>query len=222
MKRGYKQITGARTLKRTYRKKNRRMGLVPSYRGWQPRMFQKGEWKYSDVTLDGAMDTTGGQTLLNGLSLGNTASTRVGMKVSIRSIELRLVLFATPTTGVDQQHRIQIFLDKQANAAAPTLADQLTGNNFLALRSLTQRRRFKIMWDKTYNINASGEPNTAKVIKMYMKFRRPLVVEFNSADNGTIADIVSNSLYFYRVGSNVAGVNAGSLVGTARIRYTDI
>jgi len=185
-------------------------------------MFQKGEWKYSDVTLDGAMDTTGGQTLLNGLSLGNTASTRVGMKVSIRSIELRLVLFATATTGADQQHRIQLFLDKQSNAAAPTLADQLTGNNFLALRSLTQRRRFKIMWDKTYNINASGEPNTAKCVKMYMKFRRPLVVEYNSANNGTVADISTNHIFYTTVGSEAAGNTDSISQVYARVRYTDM
>lgn len=197
------------------------VGLVPSYRGWQPRNFQLGELKYVDTVLDGAMDTTARQHLVNGLSLGNTASTRVGMKIAIKSIQVRILTYATAATGVDQAHRLMFFVDRQANAVAPTLGDQLTSNSYMALRTLTQRKRFKILWDKTYVINATAEPYTAKFVKMYMKFRRPLVVEYNTGNNGTVGDIVSNSLYFYAAGSANAGATAGTCTGYCRIRYSD-
>lgn len=222
-KRGYSQISGARTLKRGIsRKRGRRMqGLVPSYRGWQPRRFQLGELKYIDTALNTAMDTTCTQTLLNGASLGNTATTRVGMKIAIKSIELRLLSYGTAGTGTDQVHRLQLFMDRQANAAPPTLGDQLTSNNYMAFRTLVQRKRFKILWDKTYVVNATAEPGTARFHKMYMRFRRPLIIEYNAANNGTVADIVSNSLYLYAAGSNNPGATAGSYIGSCRIRFSD-
>ncbi|MBV6343574.1 hypothetical protein [Candidatus Magnetobacterium casense] len=174
-----------------------------------------------DTVLDGAMDSTGLQTLLNGLSLGNTATTRIGVKIAIKSIEMRLLSYATAGTGTDQCHRIMAFIDRQPNAAAPTLGDQLASNSYMAMRTLTQRKRFKILWDRQYIINATAEPGTLRHFHMYMKFKRPLVVEYNAANNGTVADIVSNSLYFYKIASNAAGATAGALLGYARIRYTD-
>lgn len=78
------------------------------------------------------------------------------------------------------------------------------------------------MLDKFYVINATAEPFTGKVHHIYMKLKRPLMVEYNAGNAGTVADIVSNSLYFVSVGSNAAGATAGDVSGNIRIRYTDV
>lgn len=226
MKRSYKSVSGGYKRRGALSKRRRvvrRGGLVPIYRGFQPRQFQRGEWKYSDVAISQSVNTTGFQLLLNGLKTGNTAVTRIGMKVSIRSLELRGYFYATVGTGVDQLHRYLVMIDRQCNAAAPTLlSDYLYPANILGLRNLANRKRFKNTYDRSHCINAPGEPGTFKAFHVYLKFRRPLVVEFNAADNGNEADIVSNSLWLVGVGSEAAGATAGSIQGVSRIRYTDI
>ena len=169
------------------------------------------------------MNTVGSQTLLNGLHSGNTADRRIGMKVSIRSIELRGYTYATPGTGSDQIHRALLLVDKQANAGAPTLlTDYLDPATVNGMRNLANRKRFKNMWDRSWDLNATGEPGTFRHFHVYIKLRRPLVVEFNAADNGDETDIVCNSLWFVGIGGNGAGATAGSCQCQARIRYTDV
>lgn len=143
------------------------------------------------------------------------------MNVTIRSIELRLLNFATAATGVDQVHRWIVVVDKQCNATALTGAALLNAATIYGLRLLENRKRFKILLDRPVSLNASAEPGTFRYHHVYMKFRRPLVTEYNTGNAGTVADIVSNSLYLYVIGSVAPGVTAGSCNGYARIRYTD-
>lgn len=216
---GYARRGAPMKRRRVYRSR----GLVPTYRGWQPRQFQRGEWKYLDTAISVAVNTAGTITLLNGMQQGNTASTRVGMKISIRSIEWKGYHIVTAGTGADQMHRFMLLIDRQTNATGPTaLTDFLSTGNVIGLRNLAARKRFKIALDKFYTLNATGESGSRRAIKFYMKLRRPLVVEYNAADNGTVADIVSNSLHLITIGSEAAGVTAGSIAGNMRIRYTDI
>lgn len=192
---------------------------LPLYR---PRQFSQGEWKYSDVAFNSTVDTTGASILLNGLVPGTGASQRVGMKVTIKSVEIRGFTGCVAGTGVDQVHRWELFIDRQANGAAlASIGQQLLANNTYAPRSLIARKRFKILRDKVYNINATGEAGSFRTFKAYLKFTRGLVVEYNAGNAGTVADIVSNALYFYAVGSIAAGATAGNIYGYARIRYVD-
>jgi len=198
-------------------------GLIPTYRGFNPRAFSRGEWKYLDTTISSNQDTTGAMTLINGLVPGNSASQRVGQKVEIRSIQLRLQSIVTATTGVDQVQRIILLRDGQPNGAPPTaLTDFLTPGTIYGQRALTNRKRFRILMDKTRYLNASGEPYSGYFMKAYIKFRRPIVTEYNAGVSGTIADIATNSLYLITIGQQNAGVTAGITLGTCRIRYTDM
>lgn len=206
--------------RRKYSRRNQ--GLVPTYSGYNPRQFVRGEWKYADTTINQLIDQTGAITLLNGLSPGTGANQRIGMKVAIRSIEMRLVCYVIAGTGVDQMQRLNLFFDRQANGVAPAVGEQLSSNSVTYPRNLTQRKRFKIIWDKFYTLNATGESGSMKAFKLYMKFRRPINVEYNAGTTGTVADIVTNSLLFYGVGNVAAGPTAGAVAGRARIRYTDL
>jgi len=162
-------------------------------------------------------------TLLNGLAPGNSASQRVGMKVSIQSLELRIRNQVTAGTGVDQIHRLIVLQDQQANGIVPAaLTDFLNAGNYQGLRNLAQRKRFRILKDYYFTLNATGEAGSQKCIHKYMKFRRPIITEFNAGVAGTIADISTNSLFFVCIGSIAPGATAGTSVGYIRIRYTDM
>ena len=221
-KRNYRQISGTRTT-RVFKKRPRRyQGLVPSYRGFQPRAFSRGEWKYLDNNFNLAVSTGTSSWLLNGLAPGSSASQRIGQKVSVRSLEIRLYNQVTAGTGVDQLHRQLVVMDRQANGAPPAIANILSAADVAAPRNLEYRKRFKVLLDKTFTLNATAEPGSQKWRKYYIKFKRPIVVEFNAGVAGTIADIVTNSLYIFNIGSQAAGATAGTVTGYIRMRYTDM
>lgn len=128
----------------------------------------------------------------------------------------------TPTTGLDQLHRYSLVVDRQVNGVLPAAGSHLTANTPAGVRSLVQRKRYKTLWDKTYCLNASTEPGSFRAVHQYFKLKRPLITEFNNGTAGTIADISTNALYFYLVGTLNAAGTTGLLYGTLRIRYTDM
>ena len=227
MKRGYKQITGARTLKRNYKKRPRRVqGLVPYYQGFTPRQFSRGEWKYLDTTIAaGPLTNAGTFTLLDGLLPGSGASQRIGMKVAIRSVEIRTRITTSAAAQTAQVGRTILLLDHQTNGAAPAaLTDFLTPGTFLGCRNLAARKRFKFCWDKTYSTGGFASNADPMIIyrHAYLKFRRPIIVEYNTGVAGTVADIVSNALYFIQLGDQAAAGTNATIQTTVRVRYTDM
>lgn len=195
-------------------------GLVPSYVGYNPVNFRHGEWKMKEVIIDGPINSTMTIYGINALSEGNSYNTRVGAKIAITSLELRWYSQAIPFTGTDQVHRVCCFADRQANGTLPAANSYLLNPTVTAFRNLNFRRRFKTIFDRTYVCNAAPEPYDTKYFHVYIKFRKPIIAEYNSGNTGTIADIITNSLIVGFIG-NKTDTLAGNLYGNCRIRYTD-
>ena len=178
-----------------------------------------GELKSVDSTVNISADTTGGVQLLNGIARGDEISERNGRQVTLKSIEMRLRSRTTAGTGVDQQHRVIVVYDRQTNAAAAGFADVLSSANVLYPRNLENRRRFRILFDRIIQLNATGEPNSEKIIKWYRRLNHP--VTFNAGDAGTVADITTGSLYCMVLGTEAPGATAGTVSGRVRVRFED-
>lgn len=219
------------------KKFRRRAGLVP-YLGWNPRQFSKGEWKFLDMPFYNVSTVFDWYTYsLIQLLPGTGASQRIGTKIAVKTIELRVAWSSypvpgTPANGVDQNQRLVIALDRQANGAMPggtnyaTMQAILTdygtyGVGDISLRNLANRKRFKILLDKTHWIAAPSKDTTAKTAHYFLKFRKPLIVEYNAGVVGDVTDIVSNNIIMgvYSTASSVA--TGGRFDATVRIRYTD-
>lgn len=205
-------------------------GLYPSYRGFTLRRFNLGEWKYVDAADAKDINTTPSFTLVNGIAAGVGASERVGQKVAIRSIEVRAQGWVTATTGVTNMCRCILVQDKQANNTAVTaITDILETNSSMSPRSLPNRKRFKILWDKFFLLggvlNGAGTGSSIpeqKLFKSYIKFRRPIIEDFNTSALGTIAAITSNAIYLVCLGNIAAGNTDANLTYYIRFRYTDM
>lgn len=182
-----------------------------------------GEWKFLDINgAATAMNQTGFIQCLSTLKLGNTASTRIGQKVAWTSLEMRIMVYVGATAVTGQVARWQIVLDKQPNAALATAANiYAAAPYFRSPRNLENRRRFKTIMDKELVMSTYGQSGDHRFQNIYVKFKRPVTTFFNSADNGTIADITSNALLFVLSGSNAAGTTASSMDFVIRLRYTD-
>lgn len=205
---------------------NRRMGALMRARSRRSGFGRSGprdmEYKCVDVAHGpSAVDTTGGLALINGCGRGDDLHERTGRRTTIKSIEIRGYNYVTTGSGTDQIHRVVLVLDKQPNGAAMTIAQLLNSASHLSPRNLENRARFQILSDKRWALNsdAAAEPGARKVWKIYRRVNFP--VTYNSGDAGTIADITTNSLYVVYIGSNAAGVTAGSIQFHSRIRYTD-
>lgn len=217
---GVKEITW---VERPLPSKSSRAALVASRRG-PPRPGISGSEFKSKDTYTGALvaDTTGAVVLLNGLARGADIADRDGREVLMRSIQINGVNNVTSGTGLDQTHRVLLVYDRQANAAAPTgamILDTTAANVTLCVRNLENRKRFTILMDKVFRLNANDEPGGGVAWRFYRRLRHP--VTFNAGNAGTIADITTGSLYLISLGSLAAGVTAGSCVANCRMRYED-
>lgn len=183
-----------------------------------------GELKFIDVAITtnapfGSIAFSGTASLLNGMIPGSTASTRIGRKVTIKSLLLRYsnVLAATSTGG--GQLRLLIVYDKQANATAPAITDILLADEFNSPNNLSNRDRFVTIADLITDGVAVGD-NFSEAGVIYKKLN--LETLFNAGVAGTVGDITTGSIHFFIAQSGGIGVAAANFDGSARIRYTDV
>lgn len=194
----------------------RRRHINVATRGLQ---LSKGEFKSVDTHNNLAADTTSAVALLNGIARGDDITERIGREVVLKSIQIHARFNVATGTGVDQTQRLLIVYDRQTNGSALTAAQVLTSASTDAFRNLENRRRFKILYDKRVALSASAESNSRVEMDLYRRLRHP--VTFNSGDAGTVADIVTGSIYAVVIGSEAAGVTSGLITIGCRIRYQD-
>lgn len=181
--------------------------------------LSEGELKSVDHNGALACNTTGTLLLLNGIARGDEINERNGREVTMRSVELKVQSAVTAGTGIDQIQRHLLVYDRQTNGTALTIAQVLDSVSTVAMKSLENRRRFKILMDRTVVLNATAEPGSMNYYKYYRRIFYP--VTFNSGDAGTVADITTGSLYFITLGTVVAGATAGTTTVQGRVRYQD-
>lgn len=182
-------------------------------------ILSPGEFKSVDTAVVGAVDSTGSVTLINGIARGDDINERDGREVTMKSIQCTVQLYVTDTTGLDQSQRILVVYDKQTNAAAPAVTDILTAATVFSPRNLENRKRFTVLMDRCYTLNASAESGSSRLFKWYRRLRHPIT--FNSGNAGTVADIVTGGLYVVLIGNRAAGATAGAIDSYFRVRYLD-
>lgn len=195
-------------------------------RSYVPRPLRDSpEWKYSDtVNLSSGLSSTPVLWLLNGLRLGNTASSRIGRSVNITTLLISTSLIATGTS-FNTHVRMIVYYDRQANALAPSISGGLLEPSaplILSPRSLNNRKRFKIIVNKIIPVGTITEGGLSPIgyFEYFHRFEPPLEVNYNSADGGLVSDIVTNSLYFTVFCDVVSGGPQCYFYG--RIRYIDV
>jgi len=181
--------------------------------------LDQGEFKSVDGTYSPGANTATAVQLLNGIARGDEINERTGREVVLRSIEIKGYCQSTLETGLDQEHRVMLVYDRQTNGAALTAAQVLAAVSVNSPRNLENRRRFKIMFDRTFYIAAATKQGCRRTFKFYRHLRHP--VEFNAGDAGTVADITTGSLYFIVIGSQANDGTDGVVVYTSRVRYQD-
>lgn len=125
------------------------------------------------------------------------------------SANIRLALVMDTQTNASQMTGAQLFNDTAGGANA-TINSMQNPNNF---------GRFRVLKEKFFpltNANLAGSPTASDVVqagllknfKLNYIFKKPVQVNFNATNGGTVADIIDNSLHI------VCGTNNASYVPT--------
>jgi len=176
----------------------------------------KPEFKVIDSVGSTTVSTTGTLTLLNGLAEGDSATTRDGRQVLFKSIQLFL-RGTMNGSATNTTIRSIIFMDKQPNETAPTMASLLAttvAGGVDAYRNLDNRKRFVILHDSRMILTTDF---SERVHEHYKKMS--LVTQYDSGNAGTIADITSNSLYLLQVCDEAT--NTPVQIFNVRLRFID-
>ncbi len=192
--------------------------------------FRSLEKKFFDTTVaDNTAVAATGTIVSSSLCLvpdGTTESERVGRRLTISSIHMRInIRLPTTTSPNDALDVIRFILyhDKQANKLTATVALILETANYRSWNNLNNSKRFHILKDKFITINNSGGSNSN--LPQYPRQNRMFNIHENcnididyDGITGALTEITSSN-----VGVLCISNNGESAVGyIARIRFTDI
>ncbi len=186
------------------------------------------ELKFFDLEINDATVDAGGTITdsIHKIAQGITEKTRIGRKLTIKSINWRFNVGLPPGTSTSTTNdtvRVIMYLDKQCNGAAAAVTDIIETADYQSFNNLANKSRFTTLMDRTYTLNAqlSGNGTTvdsAEVVEndaFYKKCTIP--IEFNAAD-GLISEIRSNNI-------GVLIISEGGLAtfgSKIRVRFSDL
>lgn len=148
--------------------------------------------------------------------VGSAVNQRIGKQIKILKWKIRGLIWQAAITNVTVADnptgvRLILFQDKQTNSAQaqgeqlmtdPTVDEPSTC--FSSFQNIDNFGRFKVLKDKwirmpinnaTYDGTNVEQGGAFVPWKFNIRFRKPIVVRFNSTNGGTVADIIDNSLH---------------------------
>jgi len=189
------------------------------------------EVKFRDTTIGATTNASAGviatDSLLKAITEGNTDQTRVGNRITVKSVMLRgrvLLPSATDNLLTSQIVRIIVYLDRQANGATAAVGDILASADFRSFNNLDNSDRFRTLAETTIDLNAQGAAATAAAFafgevtqSFFLKAKLNLDFKFKG-NAGTVADLSGNNI-------GVLAISQTDALGTfdfiGRVRYTD-
>jgi len=177
------------------------------------------ELKYQDTAFNTDATSTGAIISLSNVAAGDTALTRDGNKIAVRSFELRVRLEAEATTQ-NSVIRFLLVRDKNSNnAAIASIASVLDSASPESLRLIANLSRYDILMDKTITLNqTSGTGGAVQkgFLKKYIKVRDNQVTSFADGASGVPITNSYSLIYFSDVATGIVDTN---VFGQCRMRF---
>lgn len=183
------------------------------------------ELKTIDSTATTDITTTGLVNTINGVAAGTDYNNRIGRKIMMRSLLLRVTLqpINTINAPVGEAVRVIVFYDTQTNGVLPTIAQLLQNGQFDDPLNLDNRDRFRIIMDKlipmnpvTYN--AGTLTGGAPVVKTMTKYRKFRLEGIFSGTGSTVGSIATGGIFIAYISKNGTLTN---ITWDSRVRFVD-
>jgi len=174
------------------------------------------EGKWNDFTSSYTASASGtiDVSLLSGVSQGDTAETRDGLRVVPTSLFIRYMLTAHLSGGEDAV-RVSLIKDKFPKGAFLTLAQLYDTTAFLSPLKRENTDRFSVMYDRVHRISGTHGPEQAYVKKY---FRLSGQTTYKGTDS-LIASADTN--HYFLVTHNQGGSNRPTFNSVVRFSYKD-
>lgn len=194
----------------SYTKSNAAIALMSKY---QP--AGASEKKYIDTTVTSAFQattvTTWSVLLLNGVAQGLTQNARVGNKIQMKSLQLRL---SGPVTNTGNM-RVRVIYDKACSGSTPAAGGIILElDEFSALVEKATAGRFITLCDELVTVDNTNE---LMLYSKYLKFDLPTIY---TIDGATVAAINAGGL-FLMINHAGATFTSNAVASYARVRFTD-
>lgn len=172
---------------------------------------------YNSVNITIATATWYGGSVVSDLQQGTTASTRLGDRIEVRSLNFNMAMGSAAAQSYLM--RVVIFLDRHANGGGiPALTDVFTSDNIWAMYKTADRAvrgRFNILYDKVFTFSTTTGYQFDKFF-----YDKPFKMEFLTS-TGAIADWAKNSLFIAACAHSMEA-GAGSVEFSCKLRFTDL
>lgn len=232
----YATQTGLRYISKMYRPKAsiNRSRTVYSYGNTSRRNFSStpayGPVKLDDTALALQQTSDDGYFYhVGGADKGTTNYNRIGSKMKIFGMTLKGRIKAGTTQTAPIMFKVCVIQDKLPGGAAPVASDVWdTDANPVALSNRANQSRFRQLWSRTYEI--TGEADTLsgvfpmKTIDTYIKFRSPIITEYDKDSTSGIVDgQIRNALYVVvSSDASTTGDNVPTFFGKCRCYFRDV
>lgn len=173
------------------------------------------------VTNTGLANNTPLPFLLNHIAKGDSSTERIGTKVTMKTLYMKIRLNINSTDTVGGNIRIVIVYDRQTNGTALTWTKVFSkaGAGSSSIVNLIDRTENKgkrqVLYDETINIPADKD-YVLRDIYIPLKDK---AIEFNTGTAGDVADINKGSIYIMGF-ANCVGT--AGLLANYRILYEDV
>ncbi len=197
-----RRTVGRRSMPARYRGYYRRGGF---YNSRAPGRQGGGERKFHDIDVDDASIGTvwayPNTGTINLIPQNTGSSGRNGRKAVIRAINWRFQIekgvTATSVLASDTV-RVVLYVDRQCNGVTATSALMFASDNFQTFNALENRMRFKILMDRTYQLNSQSsavvaEFGTVRINDSFYK-KCDIPLEFSGTGTPVTDNIKSNNL----------------------------
>lgn len=176
--------------------------------------MSKVEVKNNDISSNFLQGTTPTVTILTAVPAGTGSTQRVGNKISLSGLSFRFYAYRHPSSVLNN-FRIVIVQDTQtiSDGSSVTWGSVFSQTNVVSLRNVdTQKNRFKILMDKTYQFSASENGHNTS--------QHWIPVKASVLFNGTAStDIQKNAIYVLTYGDD--NTNQTAVYYYSRLYYTD-
>jgi len=196
------------------------------------------EKKYIDQSnIAVAMDETPVVVLLNGLSLGTSATSRVGQNICMKSFHLKFTLRGpanTTTVGnvASVMTRVMVVLDLQPNgvlaSGSDILEDTTPGIGIVSPIYMANAMRFKVLFDRRYEVQNNFTPTAGSQFNTINSLRYDEIfekmnhyVQYADSNNGDITDIKTGALLLVFMSETAIVGSQPAITHYTRVRYTD-
>lgn len=184
------------------------------------RLERSKELKYLDTTLAATNITNAaGYFYITGVGQGDTSLQREGLKICIKSLQIKFRLLISAAQGSEDMTRVVVVQDRHNNGTPPTWLEVFESLSVMSLREHENPTRFRILFDKVTDTSLKASATDYyKIFKYYKKFKKPIYCKYVGTGS-TEGNQGNHGMWIMTLSTTTS--NHPIISGECRIRFTE-